>query len=646
MIVMAYFQPPYYSPMDRAYHEGDQESPKLEEPIFPISRLGTTVPESDPSGRTKNLIQGIQANIRHGAGTMQIVMSVPPESALGGRAKAYGEEVREAIREVAKANEILIGGFEMPTSSVTGMSGFDPQQMQFSDERRQLHMNEVKDVMKFAAETAGGGGVDMVSFEFPRPITGGEWKDADKFVKPGEQRIGWLVDKRTGRVQQFRKDEVQQLPVTNAEGEIDTYKKDIIDNTTGKILHKKGEIIMEKWPWEKFEEEAKKQGMKPEKLYVDKQLDSQKKTLMGLYSTYRLEAENHKRQAQKAEEEIKIVEGMKERIAPEKRREKLDELRDMRESHLRIWKERMNAAAGNLSQAEDLEERKNSFMAMDDFAKNRSITGYAELGINAMDTTKHNKYAKRDLYVGPEIGWPEHFGGHPDEFKDLILDSRKQMVRMLTDPRLTNSQGKYVDKSGDVVDKSQAAKNPYFRSNVDPATAKSYAKRHIKGMFDTSHMGMWLAHFKPNEGESEDSRLERFNKWYVEKVREIAKSGVVGGIQLVDSMSAAHGHLPPGQGIFPIKDAAKIFKDEGFQGYLVSEGHEEEKFNEGRIMTKTWELLGAKPGQSYFGGGGGGGQSWGQVANSYFGRTYSPLMMFGSYAPSNEFKLWSEIPLE
>jgi len=162
-------------------------------------------------------------------------------------------------------------------------------------------------------------------------------------------------------------------------------------------------------------------------------------------------------------------------------------------------------------------------------------------------------------------------------------------------------------------------------------------------MFDTSHMGMWLANFKPQPGETEESRLKRFNKWYLSKVQDLAKSGLIGGIQLVDSASAAHGHLPPGQGIFPIKEAAKIFKDNNFTGYLVSEGHEEEAFGEGRILTKTWEALGSPVGGQYFSHPA---QQWGQVQHSYFGRTYSPNFIIGAYSPSNEFKLWSEVPFE
>jgi len=90
-------------------------------------------------------------------------------------------------------------------------------------------------------------------------------------------------------------------------------------------------------------------------------------------------------------------------------------------------------------------------------------------------------------------------------------------------------------------------------------------------------------------------------------------------------------------------ETAKIFKEKGFSGFVVSEGHEEEKFGEGRIRMKTWQHAGAAVGSGYFSGPP---LRWGQVQQNYFGKTYSPMFMFGGYAPSNEFKLWSEVPLE
>ena len=53
----------------------------------------------------------------------------------------------------------------------------------------------------------------------------------------------------------------------------------------------------------------------------------------------------------------------------------------------------------------------------------------------------------------------------------------------------------------------------------------------------------------------EEKRLKKFNKWFMDQVDNMGKAGVVGSIQAVDSASGAHGHLPPGQGILPVKDA-------------------------------------------------------------------------------------------
>ena len=196
------------------------------------------------------------------------------------------------------------------------------------------------------------------------------------------------------------------------------------------------------------------------------------------------------------------------------------------------------------------------------------------------------------------------------------------------------------DPSGKEVD------SLFYNKDINEKQAKELAKNHIKGLFDTGHMGMWLAHFKQNVGETEAERIERFNIWYKEKVREIANDPdqLIGGIQLVDSHSAVHGHLPPGEGIFPVMESAKIFKNAGFKGFVVSEGLEEEHFGQGRIRFKAWQHAGANIGQGYFAGPP---LRWQEpMGRSYFGRSYSPLFMFGSYSPSNDFKLWSEVPLE
>ena len=629
---MVEFRTLNYSPMDRGYHQAIQdipvERPSVEEPIIPISELGTTVPEHDPAGRFKNIVQSIQAEIRKGAGTLQLIMMTPPDSPMGGRPKAYGKEVRQAIREVALANQVAIKGVEMPTA-MNNLSGFDHQNLVFSDEKRARDIREIKDAIKFVAETTQGGGIDIVSWEFPRQINDAPWNKGE-FEQVGEQPIGWLVDERNGRTSQFRKEEILHLPYDPKNFDPDNPKMLPIDPETNKPQ-------LRPWTWQDFVNIAKKTKRDAEKLYLDLQIDSQIKSLDGWATHYADLAEDHRRQA---EERIpKMIEDLKRASQQDgvDRSKEIKELEKQRNFHLRRYEDQLNAAAGQLQQAKELEERKKHSKVVRDYAFERSVDSYAKAGIAALETTQEftqgkNPKLSRDIYVGPEIGWPGYFGSHPQEFVDLIKKSRERMAKALTSPYEIAPDGTQTNRP-----------NPYYRPGLSKREAEELAKRHIKGLFDTSHFGMWLAHFKPKPGETEEQRIQRFNKWYKKQVEWIAKQDVVGSIQLVDSASAAHGHLPPGQGIFPVKEAAKIFKKHGFRGYMVSEGHEEEKFGEGRILTKAWQEFGAPAGRGYFTGAP---VSWGQIQQGYMGRTYSPLFMFGAYAPSNEFKLWSEVPFE
>jgi hypothetical protein len=682
---MAEFRTLYYGPMDREYHQAISEAPKdygpsLEEPILPINQLGETVPEHDPSGRFKNIIQTTQAAIRGGAGTLQLVMMTPPESAIGGRPKAYGKEVREALKEVALASKVNIAGVELPTA-LNNLAGFDYQNLVFSDEKRKQGLDEVKDAIKFAADVGRGGGVDIVSWEFPRGINEADWnkpKDGKlPFVQEGEQRIGWLVDDRTGRTMQIRKDEVQHIaydkknfePIRLSKEQIEKFQrqemedlplqkfewddfkrwadksneqiKKGIDPETGKTwgidpetnqpwAEGKKQIREEREQARREFEQRIKEGriITPDEKYIDVQLQGQINSLIGWRTTYAERARKAQAEIDAAEKKLR-----EDQTLDDQDRERLKEfiLSEKRERD-----DSQHTAFGQQQQIDELRERFRHIKPIKEYALGRSARTYAEAGIMAMRTTKEgmerqNPTINRDLHVGPEIGWPGYYGSHPDEFIELVQNSRKEMVKLLMNKKIKDLKGNEVD-------------SPYYDRTMTKERAEEMAKRHVKGLFDTSHMGMWLAHFEALPGESEEKRIERFKKdFYLPAVDKIIKAGVVGGIQLVDSMSAAHGHLPPGEGIFPVIETAKKFKDSGFNGFMVSEGHEEERFGEGRIRSKLWQHAGANIGAGYFSGPP---LRWGQVQQGYFGKTYSPLFMFGGYSPSNEFKLWSEVPLE
>ena len=647
--------PNYYTPMDRQMYGGMQEAPayaKIEEGILPIKEIGATVPEQDPSGRFKNVVEHVKALIRGGVGKLQLVglktRGISP-------ALHFGKEVREALREVTVANQAQIVGIELPTH-INNVSGFDQQNKRLSEELRHKHMDEVKNAIRLAADIGEGGDVDVVSWEFTRPVVGADWNE--KFHDKKEDKDKWLFEAHPGE-----EDTVSLELVDPQEGNIAALREQWleIDPETFELTPQKPK----EWNWKHFRKWEQEEGWKknPElwkelqKLAKDiaegdeaetKALEDDFKTMHGF-----AKAQFFKRQADVANTQIadnnrtkqvyarelddfkkKIPELKKldlpsfEDVAEEKAKANLEKWREAVkqlpeqkriaiENDLTLFAHTLEGIKAQRSNREENFKRLKSFKSLQIEALRRSVESYAELGIAAHDETHTNPNIRRDVAVGPELGWPSFYGGHPREWAELILKSRERMVEKLVADR-----------------------------NFSRSEAKIEAKKHIRGTFDTSHMGMWLKHFRPDL--PWDERVEKFNKWYLEQVKFLAKKHekeeIIGSLQLVDSDSGEHGHLPPGQGIFPLREAAKIFRDHGFAGPIVSEGHEEEQFGEGRIFIKAWEKFGGVVPVGFTGGPP---QRFQDVNQGYFWRGYGPKQMFGSYTPPfGEYRPWSEIPFE
>jgi sugar phosphate isomerase/epimerase len=633
---MVEFRTEYYTPMDRGYHapqEFDQLRPtaNIEEPILPIAQLGQTVPEH---GRTQNILQNVQAAIRAGTGNLQIVFETPVESALGGRPKAYGEEVRQALKEIALANEVMVTGMEMPTS-LNNLSGWDPQRGIVDETKRQRDLDEVKDMIRFAAEVGQGGGVDIVSWEYDRPVHRAKWIKDDKIAQDAFARaIAEEAHKEEVRFVDTRSGQIGAIPIREG---IPMFIKKISPGRYEELDVLEDKPVL--WKYKDFEEYAKATNQEVHDLIKKKFLEEQLKVAQaqeGYYRKLYTEAEDSFVTISKEIAKIKRGEAPGIRIPEEHRDNPLPYLEE-RKAFLNGLMESYHAG---------LEEQKRVYMQnqlrienwkpIEQVTLDRSKLSYAEAGIAAMQLQEQRaKDLRKNLYVGPEIGWPNFYGSHPKEFADMILGARQQMVKILTDDFTADSEMK------------GSFKKYGFQRPLDKEHAREEARKHIKGTFDTGHMGMWLQQFHPEL--PWDERLKKFKKWYGEQINWLAdlnrKEQVIGAIQAVDSAGPGHGHLPPGQGILPVKDAVEMLKTKGgFTGYVVSEGHEEEKFGQGRILLKTWQNFGSPLATGYTPGFPQ--RTWGQVQNAYFGRTYSPLFMFGSYAPSNEFKLWSEVPLE
>lgn len=331
--------------------------------------------------------------------------------------------------------------------------------------------------------------------------------------------------------------------------------------------------------------------------------------------------------------------------------EGLDNLRQQIDSHKEMV----------VGQEQDIKEQTymmENVVSVNKYAKKQSMKSYAEAGIFAMRETQNNPYANRDIFVAPENIFPEMgYGAHPEELKDLVQSARKAMVTHLTEKFVDDPSGHILTKDELEKQKSEyglkqreheirLVPNPNYMG-IEKEKATALAKRHIKATLDTQHMGMWWKHFKPNPGETEQKRRVRFNQWYMDEVKELQKADIIGNIHLVDSMGGGHHHLPMGQGELPLIDALTYLKKKGYTGSINSEAHGEMQMGADRILVETWKALGS-PIYSFGAPGAGlsAPQTWGDVHRSYFGQQYPPYFIFGAYAPSNEFQLWSQVPME
>lgn len=695
---MVEFMNSYRPPMDRGMEEqpllplaGD---PKIEDPIIPISQIGTTVID----GGGGNLLTNLDKMIRLGTKKVQLVLFGGQNGSPSALVSSYGTNVRREIKEKARATGVEITGIELAPQRIQGMSGFNAQAGSVSEEKRQDDIRQAKDALKFAMDV-GGRGVDILSNEFSRNIIDASWNKDGKYkffdnnqnelTKEGLEKAQitkYLIDKRTGnivresvvrtndRVHRVRYQQVDPSKVGKKDqsgrvlkegdyidiegnfvdfyGDDDAYKKlvPVFDN-------KLKQFAMDQLSWHDLEKERqeynKRRGLSGEnaktteeyafeqKMATQQALARGQSLSHGRNLDYQIEGVRQLTELKKFAETVEkdmnedqkrqwitdnvlpLLGGRRGEGIPPKVREELlagSPSKAMQEAIEREYSQiqgNQEMVRSYRSQEEEIKFIRENVVTPDKYAKEKTFDSYAEAGLQAWKLTKQNKLGDKPLYIGPEIGWAgQSYGGHPQEFKEIVQKSRVELAKKLA-------------KEG----------------GLSESEAKDQAKKHIKGMLDTSHMSMWYKHFARNDGESDDAHLKRFNGWMKDQVQDLVKAGVVGGVQVVDSVTADHAHLPVGQGVFDMVGLVKAMKASGFDGAIISEGHEEEQFTGGRILTATWEAFGSPvanvaPGQR------GGTRAWGGMNHSYFGYQMPHAHIIGAYSPSNEWSLWSDTPFE
>jgi hypothetical protein len=688
------------SPMDRTYYanpEGylgdfsDAPIPDIETTIN-VKDVGQSVPEGQQLGGS--FIQTTQNAIKAGAGKLELSTSMGGgHEAVG--AEAYGEDARIALREISKVNQAEFVSVHTPVQ-VGNMSGYNQQERGFSDEHRKMGMEEVRKAIDFAADV-NGGAVVVHTGEYQRDMSDQSWaKNPDgsyKFLgydeEPGKSVL-YMVDDRTGKmITEVRKSMVHHEP--------DFEQK--LDSEQGRMrwVNGKGEFIDEddpnslmfrqpKWDskrkqfqtrrmdwnqfvqrandWNKWNKREDGREWTPEELFFRSQMETRVLQSRGhsLYHGQRYEEQKeHFQELQKAYKYAKSIENhtskedqwklleeyggrqITRNITLPSKNKLLSEIlkEQVEQAELGLRHTHESSAAAD-AQADETIEQLDHIKPVSVYAKEQSRVGFAQAGLYAREQSQNNPHSKKDVFVAPENIFPEMgYGSHPEELIELVQDAREQMVHELTS-KMIDSPQRLRNEKGDLV---QVA-NPNYEASLSQADAQQEANKHIKATLDTQHLGMWWKHFTAKPGESKEVRKERFDHWYMDQIKKMEDADIIGHIHVVDAIGAGHQHLPVGQGNLPVRKALEYLKKKGYGGTMIAEGHGEDRMHgPGRILTETWKGLGVPiQGAGYRMGAPA--QSWGNIQNGYLGVTQNPYFIFGSYSPSNDWQLWSQVPME
>ena len=212
------------------------------------------------------------------------------------------------------------------------------------------------------------------------------------------------------------------------------------------------------------------------------------------------------------------------------------------------------------------------------------------------------------------------YGGHPDELRTIVQESRKAMVEKL-------------EKTFGIKGKE----------------AKKIADDHIKATFDAGHANTWAKYFEEDPKLSPEENKKKFDTWLVGEVKKLRDDGILGNVHLSDNFGYQDEHLNVGGGNAPLRELVELFRDKKYEGKIVVEwgaqGPEEQQ--EAGALLSAWANLAGSPIYRVEGVS----PRWSDIENGgYFGASSSPFHVSGAYGAglSKDWRLWSysEAPIE
>ncbi len=618
----------------------------------------------------------------------------------------YGKAQRQALVEIGTANEV---NFTTHASfGIQGLAGAD-QRGNFSKESKEFALQEIRRAVEFAGDVAKGGAVVVHTGEFHRSVTGADWnqegEDAGKFrmfEKEKDQEIFGVVDKRHGNlIVQAHKNKPVSKPVwlTAKPGQeyedVDGKKKvagggetvyvDYLGQQVSRDKRvpefKDGTFQVKQYDWSEIQQQAhemelearkewqrwnraspaeqeqiKKEStwirflhhdikdpekdikIRPEEAYVVASLESEAANARGWGYNYSRNFEESIENYKKLKKALEYYEKLEKETDPEeqwrlKRQAetlagglvpsdaKLPSAIIKRElsGYENSIKQAQETAASQFARAEEHMETIKHIQSAETYALDEAFDSYAQAGISAMrqsDKMQREGKLKKPLMIAMENLFPESYGAHPDELMKLVLESRKRMELVL--------QQKY---------------------KMPQKEAHEKAERHITATLDTGHVNMWRKYWVGNPNQTIEQNDKEFDKWVVRKMGEMVKKNVIGHVHLDDNFGYHDDHLAPGEGNTPITEMIKIMKENGYKGELIVEPGADWTTDVSGFSSvmKTWKLFGSPV---YGAGSGMRGRGWGSLGEGYLGMAHPPYFVFGGYSPSEEWTLWSGVPLE
>ncbi len=250
------------------------------------------------------------------------------------------------------------------------------------------------------------------------------------------------------------------------------------------------------------------------------------------------------------------------------------------------------------ARAAELMDMKTRLKPLETFAKTKTADTIARAAEYAMAKSAKTK---DPLFVSPENIFPEMYGSHPEELREIIQLSRDAFAKHLVEMKQVGNM----------------------------EAANKLAERHIKATFDIGHAYTWRKYFKGTD--------EEFNKWLMTEIDALNKAKVIGHVHVSDNFGYEDEHVTPGRGKVPVQEFIAKMKAAGITDIVVEPSDQDYE-----AMIGAWGIIG-KP----IYGVAGGGVGWTDIERSYFGRVAPPYFLYGDSAPSpQDWSLWSGVKLE